>query len=125
VIFLNGGSSSGKLTIGRKLQSLLAGTWLLLGIDVLIWTLPVELMASREGITIDQGVIERGSDFLAVYAGFRHAVGALCLSGINVIVDDVLLEGRDDQLGWTDALGEVETCWVAVRCDPRVAASAL
>jgi chloramphenicol 3-O phosphotransferase len=123
VIFLNGGSSSGKSTIGRMLQSVLDGTWLLLGIDVLIWTLPVELTASPEGLIIDQGVIHRGPAFLAAYDGFRHAVGALCRSGVDVIVDDVLLDGGKDQLGWAESLGEFETCWVAVRCDPVVAAS--
>ena len=36
VIILNGGSSAGKTTLGRALQSAIPGPWLLLGIDLLI-----------------------------------------------------------------------------------------
>jgi chloramphenicol 3-O phosphotransferase len=43
VIVLNGGSSSGKSSIARFLQSLLAGPWLTLGVDTLIEAMPASL----------------------------------------------------------------------------------
>jgi chloramphenicol 3-O-phosphotransferase len=36
LIILNGGSSAGRTTLGRTLQSELADPWLLVGIDLLI-----------------------------------------------------------------------------------------
>jgi chloramphenicol 3-O phosphotransferase len=118
---LNGGSSAGKTTLGRKLQSSLSGRWLLVGIDALIWTLPVEMVGAPNGIQIIDGDIRRGPDFMRLYAGFHQAVASLVSNGIDVILDDVLLGGIEDQRRWDNALGDLPVCWVAVHCDPETA----
>jgi len=46
VIVLNGGSSSGKSTIARRLQSVLPQPWLMFGVDSLIEAMPPSLQAS-------------------------------------------------------------------------------
>ena len=123
LLALNGGSSAGKTTIGRKLQSSLDGRWLLLGIDALMWTLPVEMVGDPDGIRIVDGEFRRGDGFMRLYAGFQHAVADLVRHGVDVILDEVLVDGGIDQSRWDDALGESSVCWVAVHCDPETAAA--
>jgi chloramphenicol 3-O phosphotransferase len=123
VLVLNGGSSAGKTTLGRKLQSSLDGTWLLLGVDLLLWMMPSELVSAPDGISVADGVITRGSRFMRLYVGFQHAVAALARSGIDVFVDEVTLEGAADQRRWDEALQDLEVCWVGVRCAPDIAAA--
>src|SRR6202790_3459740 len=103
ILFLNGGSSAGKTTLGRSLQSVLPDPWLLLGIDLLIWTLPPEMINDPEGLSVTEGVITRGGPFMSLYAGYQKAVAALARSGVNVLLDDLTLDGGDDQHRWSDA----------------------
>lgn len=118
---LNGGSSAGKTTLARKLQSSLDGPWLLLGIDLLMWTLPAEMVGDQGGIQIIDGEIQRGAEFMRLYTGFQRAVASLVLSGIDVILDEVLLDGMEDRRRWDEALGDLPVCWVAVHCDADTA----
>jgi chloramphenicol 3-O phosphotransferase len=122
VLFLNGGSSAGKTTLGRALQSGLPDPWLLLGIDQLIWALPPEMVNDPDGLSVHEGVIARGDRFMAIYAGFRLAVAALVRGGVNVILDDLTLEGATDQGRWDEALQGLAVCWIGVRCAPGIAA---
>jgi chloramphenicol 3-O phosphotransferase len=122
VLFLNGGSSAGKTTLGRSLQSALRDPWLLLGIDLLIWTLPPEMINSPEGLSVRDGVITRGRLFMSLYAGYQMAVAALARSGVNVLLDDLTLDGVDDQHRWNDVLHGLDVIWVGVRCAPEIAA---
>ena len=122
VLFLNGGSSAGKTTLGRGLQSVLSDPWLLLGIDLFIWTLPPEMINDPEGLSVREGVITRGGLFLSLYAGYQMAVAALALSGVNVLLDDLTLDGGNDQHRWNDALHGLDVIWVGVRCAPDIAA---
>jgi chloramphenicol 3-O phosphotransferase len=121
VLALNGGSSAGKTTLARKLQSSFGGSWLLVGIDLLMWTLPAEMVGDPGGIEIIDGEIQRGAEFMRLYAGFQKAVASLVSNGIDVILDEVLLHGSEDQRRWDTALGNLPVCWVAVRCDPDTA----
>jgi len=123
VVILNGGSSAGKTTLGRKLQSSLAGSWLLLGVDLFIWTLPAEMIAAPGGLLRYEGVITRGSRYMWLWRGFQMAVGALARSGVDVLLDDVMLEGSVDQRRWDDALHDVDVYWVGLRCTPETAAA--
>ncbi len=122
LLVLNGGSSAGKTTLARKLQSSLDRPWLLLGIDLLMWTLPAEMVGDQEGIQIIDGEIQRGAEFMRLYTGFQRAIASLVSGGIDVILDEVLLNGREDQRRWAESLGDLPVCWVAVRCDPDTAA---
>ena len=78
VMILNGGSSAGKTTLGRSLQSALSDTWLLLGIDLLIWTLPPRLINDADGLSVHEGMIVRGELFMSLYAGFQIRRGCAC-----------------------------------------------
>ena len=122
LLVLNGGSSAGKTTLGRKLQDSLDRSWLLVGIDALMWTLPAEMVGTADGLLITDGEMRRGAEFMRLYAGFQRAVAGLVSDGIDVILDDVLLDGGEDQRRWDDAVGDLSACWVAVHCDPATAA---
>jgi chloramphenicol 3-O phosphotransferase len=122
VAILNGGSSAGKTTLGRALQSAMPGPWLLLGIDLLIWTLPPEMIGDPDGLSVHEGVITRGQLFMPLYRGFQDAVAALARSGVDVLVDDLTLDGLVDQQRWNNALRGLDVCWVGVRCAPQIAA---
>jgi chloramphenicol 3-O phosphotransferase len=122
VIILNGGSSAGKTTLGRSLQSALSDTWLLLGIDLLIWTLPPRLINDANGLSVHEGKIVRGELFMSLYGGFQSAVAALAHSRINVLLDDLTLDGIADQQRWNEALEGLDVLWVGVRCAPAIAA---
>ena len=123
VLILNGGSSAGKTTLGRKLQSMLTGPWLLLGIDLFLWMLPAEMISSPEGISVHEGVITRGSRFVDLYSAFQEAVATLARNGVDLILDEVTLESAADQARWDAALQGLDVLWVGVRCAPEIAAS--
>lgn len=122
VIIVNGGSSAGKTTLARRLQSVLPGPWLLLGIDLFIWTLPPALINRSEGLSVVDGVIIRGAVFMDLYTAFQRAVAAMAAGGTDVLLDDVTLDGVVDQQRWDRALGDAEVIWVGVRCDPETVA---
>jgi chloramphenicol 3-O phosphotransferase len=122
LLALNGGSSAGKTTLARKLQSSLDGPWLLFGVDLLFWALPAEMVGDPGGIQIIDGEIQRGAHYMRLHTGFQRAVASLVSSGIDVILDEVLLDGIEDQHRWEEALGDLPACWVAVGCDPDTAA---
>lgn len=122
VLILNGGSSAGKTTLGRSLQSALSDTWLLLGLDLLIWTLPPRMINHANGLSVHEGVIVRGDLFMSLYAGFQSAVATLARSGVNVLLDDLTLDGTVDQQRWSEVLQGLDVLWVGVRCAPAIAA---
>jgi chloramphenicol 3-O phosphotransferase len=122
VVILNGGSSAGKTTLGRALQAALSDPWLLVGIDLLIWTLPPEMVNDPNGLFVCDGVISRGEQFMSLYEGFQFGVAALARSGVNVILDDLTLDGVPDQHRWNDALRGLDVLWIGVRCAPDIAA---
>jgi chloramphenicol 3-O phosphotransferase len=122
VIVLNGTSSSGKTSLGRALQDRLDGTWLLLGIDTFITSLPWRLSGTADGHTInDDGSIDFGPVWRAERARWREAVASLARGGSNLILDEVFTDGITDQQRWRDALDGLDVTWVAVRCDVEVA----
>jgi chloramphenicol 3-O phosphotransferase len=121
VVVLNGGSSSGKTAIARRLQMELDGTWLVLGVDLFLWTLPSRLFGDPAGFAVDHGVISRGDEFMRLYIAFQRATAMLAESGVDILVDDVLLAGGRDQRLWSTALGDLDVCWIGVQCDADVA----
>jgi chloramphenicol 3-O phosphotransferase len=119
VIVLNGGSSSGKTGIARCLQTVLAQTWIHLGVDDLVDALP----ASGAGIEFGaQGEVAVDERFREVEAAWMTGVAAMVRAGARVILDDVFLGGGESQertRGHLDGLGVL---WVGVRCDAVIAA---
>jgi chloramphenicol 3-O phosphotransferase len=121
-IVLNGTSSSGKTSLGRALQDHLPDVWLLFGIDTLITALPWRLYGTDEGHVIhEDGSIDIGAVFLAEQQRWRHAVAAMVRAGSNVIIDEVLLRGADEQAEWQAVLDGLDVTWIGVHCDVDVA----
>ncbi|MFK0247317.1 chloramphenicol phosphotransferase CPT [Amycolatopsis azurea] len=125
VIVLNGGSSSGKSTIARCLQTVLPEPWLTLGVDTLIDAMPGSV---DEGIdfAVDGGV-SVGSGFQRLEDAWMTGVAAMARAGARVIVDDVFLGGAASQQRWRDSLDSagldgLGVLWVGVRCHGVVAA---
>ncbi len=104
MVVLNGGSSSGKTAIARRLQAGLDGTWLVLGVDLFLWTLPSRLFADPAGFDVADGVITRGEEFMRLYGAFQSATATLADSGVDIVIDEVLLDGARDQRSWMAAL---------------------
>lgn len=134
---LNGGSSSGKTSIARCLQRLLAPSCLTLGVDDLIRALPGgadlgELTRTGPGragpvgtegaITFGaDGSVTVGEDFRRAEAAWYTGLAAIGRCGTGLILDEVFLEGRRSQERLAAALSGLPVVWVGVRCDPEVA----
>ena len=122
VIVLNGGSSSGKSAIARDLQAVLPEPWLSLSIDTLVDAMPARLTSGGDGIGFaDDGGVAVGGDFMALQDAWITGLVAMARAGAHLVVDDVFLGGGASQRRWLDALGDVPTLWVGVRCDAVVA----
>ncbi|MER7843444.1 AAA family ATPase [Kitasatospora sp. NPDC096077] len=126
VIVLNGGSSSGKSSIARRLQELLPEPWLHLGADTMVSALPPWLLGGGDGIGgLDDGdgTVEVGPVFARLDAAWTLGVAAMARAGARIVVDEVFLGGAASQQRWRAALADLEVLWVGVRCDPAVAAA--
>ena len=126
---LNGTSSAGKSTLAAELQRMLtdAGAcWLVMSQDDFFARIPfawltygrrhIGALAERGvTLTIVDGVLRRrvgpvGEQLLDAY---RAAIAATARSGVNVIVDEVLLD-EDDWLSWQRHLDGIPVRWIAV-----------
>lgn len=96
VIVLNGGSSSGKTSLARCLQTVLPQPWLVLGVDQLIDAMPSSLTeASDDGVTFgDQGEVLLGEAFRDLEMAWTAGIAAMARTGARVIIDDVFLGGE-------------------------------
>src|ERR1019366_8054965 len=71
VIVLNGGSSSGKSTIGRCLQRQLDSSWLMLGVDDLIEAMPQQGLEDGSLLRLgEQGHVEVGPAWRKIEASW-------------------------------------------------------
>ncbi|WP_370385179.1 chloramphenicol phosphotransferase CPT [Catenulispora sp. GAS73] len=123
VIVLNGGSSSGKTTIARRLQAVLPQPWLAFSIDDFVDALPEKMLSADSGIQFQaDGEVTVGADFRTLEAAWMAGIAATARAGANVIVDDVFLSGAASQQRWEQALGDLDVLWVGVHCDAAVAA---
>ena len=114
---LNGGSSSGVTSLARAAQVRLAGDWLLVGVDVFLWTTAPSLLAGPDGLSIEDGVVVPGARFSAQSDAWRHAVATLARRGADVLVDDVFVGAAAEQRRWEAALEGVDATFVALRCE--------
>ncbi|MFD0279233.1 chloramphenicol phosphotransferase CPT [Kitasatospora sp. NPDC127111] len=126
VIVLNGGSSSGKSSIARRLQELLPDPWLALGADTLVDALPAALReggAGIGGVDDGDGTVTVGPAFAALDDAWTLGVAAMARAGARIIVDEVFLGTAASQQRWSSALDGLDVLWVGVRCAPEVAAA--
>ncbi|MFC6159757.1 chloramphenicol phosphotransferase CPT [Kribbella jiaozuonensis] len=123
LIILNGGSSSGKTALVRALQEVLDDPWLGFSVDDFVDALPAKLDGSPDGIVIgSDGEVSVGPAFRELEAGWTAGIVAMCRAGGRVLMDDVFLGGPSSQQRWRNAIGDLETLWVGVHCDPAIAA---
>jgi chloramphenicol 3-O phosphotransferase len=126
IILINGTSSSGKTTLVRALQAALPDPWLEIGIDRFVFALPKRYLdqplwsevfryVRPDGIADGPFRIETGELGLRLVSGMHRTVAALARSGLDVIVDHVLLEPA-----WLRECRELwagfELLFVGVRC---------
>jgi chloramphenicol 3-O phosphotransferase len=131
VIVLNGGSSSGKSSIARRLQDLLDQPWVTLGVDDLLDALAPSLVSEAPARCGRAPLIRYGADgAVLVDAGWGpvewawyEGVASMARAGLGVIIDEVLLGGGAAQRRLAAALDGLAVLWVGVRCDPAVAAA--
>ena len=138
LIILNGVSSSGKTTLASAFRDARAASgefWLLIGIDDFLSKLPVQWLdlglAAGTGAYAHDGLrfetsangreLKVGLTVRQLLHAYHSAVAAAVRSGLDVIVDDVVI---DDEVlrDWLDVLDGLEPTWVAVRCSPEIAA---
>lgn len=122
VVIVNGGSSSGKTSIVRQLQELLAEPWLAMSIDDFVGCLPPALQHSPDGFGVATGgAVQIGGVFTRLEAAWMAGLAATARAGAPVIVDDVFLSAAVSQARWRTALSGVAVAWVGVRCDAVIA----
>lgn len=106
VIFLNGTSSSGKTTIGKKLQDHLDKPYLLLSLDTFLHQLQDSFLGDLECFS---------AALPALLDGFNASNAAIARSGNSVIIDHVLQEPS-----WVApcvrAFEGLDVIFVGVRC---------
>lgn len=118
IIFLNGCTSAGKTSIARALQALPGSAWLRFGIDDGFALLPPD---SPDGFWFDRD--ERGLVHLnygtlgrKALAAYRRAAVAIAATGVDLVVDEVILEAdfADD---WVALANDLDVFAVGVHCD--------
>ena len=135
ILFLNGTSSAGKTTLAKALQETLPDCWQHVALDQFRDGLPdkyrgLNAPADTTGawglnVIPDQKSgqaytrIHFGDAGQVVLRGMRRAMRALVDEGVNIIIDDIILE----PLFLTDYLSVFEGCdvwFVGVRCELAV-----
>jgi chloramphenicol 3-O phosphotransferase len=124
-VVLNGGSSSGKTSIARRLQDLLMpDVWLALAVDDLIAALPRSAIGDKFVITFQpDGHVGVGPDFHRLEAAWIASLAVMARAGVGVIIDELFLDGSASQRRLGPYLAELNGLWVGVHCDPAVAAA--
>ena len=121
VLVLNGGSSSGKSTLARTLQTVLPGIWLRLGVDTLVEACPPRLL-STDGLDLAaDGRVNIGADFTAVEQLWMAGVARIAELGGQILIEDNFVSGPTGQTRWREALHRSAVGWIGVRCPPEVA----
>mgnify|MGYP002780135170 CR=1 FL=1 len=122
VIVVNGGSSSGKTSIVRQMQDMLAEPWLAMSVDDFVDALPPALQQSPDGFDVTpDGAVQIGAVFTCLETAWMAGVAATARAGAPVIVDDVFLSAAVSQARWRTALSGLAVAWVGVHCDGAIA----
>ena len=139
VVILNGVSSAGKSTLAAGFsdsRTELGELWLVMGIDDFLAKLPAAFFKGGDhvGAFSDDGIrfeptgdpdgsvaVRAGAAGQRLFAAYRRSVAACARAGFDVLVDEVAIDDIA-VTDWADALAGLRTTWIAVRCDPDVAA---
>jgi chloramphenicol 3-O phosphotransferase len=120
VIFLNGCTSAGKTSIAVALQDRLRVPHLRRGIDDGFAMLPRKLHDHLDGFffdTDDRGEIRlnHGAFGFATLKANARAAAAIAMTGVNLILDEVLIEDvlKTD---WREVLDGTDVFWVGIHC---------
>ena len=121
VIFLNGCTSAGKSSVAKTVQNQLSAPFLLTGIDHAFSMLPANLHNNPDGFFFDRdrdGLLRLnfGSFGLATLKAHIHSVAAIAHTGMNLILDEVILTA-DLRKEWVEHLSGTDVMLVGVRCD--------
>jgi chloramphenicol 3-O phosphotransferase len=139
VVVLNGASSAGKSLLANALQAAWADRdecWVIFSWDDFVPRLP-DRWRGVPGAVGDRATegcryriiseepstearLEVGAIGRRMLQGYHRAIAALARSGLNVIVEEVMISAAEWE-DWTDALSGIEVCWIAVRCDVETA----
>ncbi len=134
IIFLNGVSSSGKTSIGRALQYLCDKPLLLFGIDDFFLMMPKQYLEfgpkaakgfpferrhDQEGTLIHVDQPKEGTFGDKVMKIMPHLVVDMAAEGIDVIVDEVLLEDENLRT-YVQALKNYTVYFVGVYCSLKI-----
>jgi|PlaIllAssembly_1097288.scaffolds.fasta_scaffold150293_2 chloramphenicol 3-O phosphotransferase len=115
IVFLNGTSSSGKTTILKALQNILAEPFLDAGIDKFIWMMPERYLERPLWDDVLGKADHAGQTGLSLVDAMHKTIETLSLAGWNVISDHVLVENawREDCIRRFSAL---PAYLIGIRC---------
>jgi chloramphenicol 3-O phosphotransferase len=131
VLVLNGGSSSGKSSIARRLQMLLGQPWAVFGIDDLLTALSPSLVGDAAPRPEQPALLRYGENgeviiepqWRRVESAWHRGLASMAQAGLGIILDEVLLDGAAAQGRLAGALDGLRVVWVGVHCDPSTAAA--
>lgn len=115
IIIINGTSSSGKTSIVRALQEILEEPYLETGIDKFIWMLPHRYLDRPLWDDVLGLANQAGELGHQLVIGMHRTAEVLSTTGMNVIVDHVLVEA----IWWQDCVdrfSELPAFMIGVRC---------
>ncbi len=119
IIIINGTSSSGKTSIVRALQDMLDESYLEAGIDKFIWMLPHRYLDRPLWDDVLGLANQAGELGHQLVMGMHRTAEVLSRTGMNVIVDHVLVE----HTWWQDCderFSELPAYLIGVRCPLEV-----
>ncbi|KQA24068.1 chloramphenicol 3-O phosphotransferase [Vibrio metoecus] len=116
VILLNGTGSSGKTSLAKELQELLAMQYLNFSVDSVLYALPPsDLKCMMAGKPIDRA----GYDYAQLVDGYHRCVRAILESGCKVIIDNAWVN-KDEIDALFELLENFKVVCVKVQCSLEV-----
>ena len=139
VIFLNGTSSAGKTTLAQALQEQFEEPWQHMALDQYRDGLPARYrgLNSPDGTSGQRGLnvvtvqpgdgeaftqVRFGEDGRKMLRGMRRGIAAMATAGMNVLIDDIILEPEFLQ-DYLSVMNGIRLYFVGVHCPPEVIAT--
>lgn len=123
IIVLNGVSSAGKTTLAKAIQARSSRPVLRVAMDTFLEMMPARFANHAQAFAFDavaevdppETSVMTGPFGTALMQGMRRSVAALADEGLDLVVDDVMLD-PGDEADYRHALAAHELRFVAVRC---------